>query len=167
MLWMVLAVVMVSLAAMAERTGHGLLTRTDRRCSQFQAACAMKWARRNTMRNLAGWMGLTAVLWLTGCPQPSAGSECRESRDCPEDQSCLTEFKGGYCGDKDCTKNEDCHADAVCVRHDDGTNYCFLKCTDKPECNRARSAENESNCVSNVTLVEAGTNTKVCVPPSG
>jgi hypothetical protein len=79
---------------------------------------------------------------------------------------CLTQFKGGYCGLEDCTGDTGCPEGSACVAHDDGNNYCFRVCTDKPECNRNRSAENESNCSANITFVEEPQDRKACVPPS-
>ena len=61
----------------------------------------------------------------------------------------------------------DCPAGSECVVHDDGTNYCFLVCADKVECNRNRSADNEANCSGSVTYVEADNEGKACLPPSG
>ncbi|MBT8468891.1 MAG: hypothetical protein KJN97_09095 [Deltaproteobacteria bacterium] len=55
------------------------------------------------------------------------------------------------------------------MTHDDGTgaeNYCFRVCQDKPECNRNRTAENESNCSANVVFVDGPGDRKACVPPS-
>jgi hypothetical protein len=53
------------------------------------------------------------------------------------------------------------------VTHDDGINYCFLVCVDKIDCNLGRTPANESNCVSNVNLVDSPQKVKACVPPSG
>jgi hypothetical protein len=95
------------------------------------------------------------------------GADCSSDVDCPEEgQSCL-DFKGGYCGLEDCEGDDDCPRGSACVTHDDGVNYCFLLCGDKPDCNRHRGAD-EANCVSSVTFVEGGKNgAKACEPPSG
>ena len=95
------------------------------------------------------------------------GAECTDDDDCTEaDQTCLTEFKGGYCGKSGCTSNRDCPESSACVAHDNGTNYCFRICTDKAECNRNRTPDVESNCSSSVTFVEDATDVKTCLPPS-
>ena len=104
------------------------------------------------------------------------GAQCTSDDDCLQSEvdgglseSCLTQFKGGYCGIEDCTSASDCPQGSDCVAHDDGNNYCFRICADKPECNRYRDPENESNCSSSVDY--AGTpkdaSAKACVPPSG
>ena len=54
----------------------------------------------------------------------------------------------------------------VRIQHDDGMNYCFRTCVDKPDCNENRDAENESNCSSSVTFVDGANGRKACVPPS-
>ena len=53
-------------------------------------------------------------------------------------------------------------------KHDDGKNYCFRLCADKPECNLYRSPDTEANCTSKVDYVAADKDTtgKACVPPS-
>ena len=95
------------------------------------------------------------------------GAECANNDDCTEEgQSCLA-FKGGYCGVMGCTNNAGCPGGSLCVTHDDGVNYCFLVCDTKTDCNRNRSAANESNCSSNIVFAEQGTSGKACVPPSG
>ena len=53
-----------------------------------------------------------------------------------------------------------------CVTHDDGVNYCFRDCVDKPDCNRNRSLENEANCVGSITFVDPRNDRKACEPPS-
>ena len=95
------------------------------------------------------------------------GAQCVAS-ECDEELElvCLTQFKGGYCGLEDCTADLDCPEGSACVAHTDGVNYCFRICLDKPECNRNRDVENESNCSSNVVFVEGKTGVKACVPPS-
>jgi hypothetical protein len=115
-----------------------------------------------------------ALLLAIGCSDESdsdrlgIGAECTATEECDEDtnQSCLMAFKGGYCGIQACTGEDDCPEDSACVAHTDGTNYCFRTCLDKSECNANRSADNESNCSSNITFVEDVGNLKACVPPS-
>ena len=96
-------------------------------------------------------------------------AECSKDSDCPKiddlQLTCLTVFKGGYCGLQGCVQDSDCPVGAGCIAQG-GVNYCFRECVDKPECNLNRSGDNEANCVS--SAVHVGTSTaKVCVPPSG
>jgi hypothetical protein len=100
------------------------------------------------------------------------GAECTSDDDCLQSeqdggisQSCLTQFKGGYCGLEDCEADIDCPQGSACVAHE-GNNYCFRICANKPECNLNRSLENEANCSSSIDWVEDGAG-KACVPPSG
>ena len=94
-------------------------------------------------------------------------AECKADTDCKEEgQSCLTNFKGGYCGKADCQSDTDCPTLSSCVQVG-GKNYCFRHCTNKSECNVNRTAANEANCAANVTLVGGKKNQKVCVPPTG
>jgi hypothetical protein len=96
-------------------------------------------------------------------------SECTTDADCPRvgdfQLTCLTMFKGGYCGLAGCVEDTDCPLGAACVA-ENGGNYCFRECIEKPECNANRTPDNEANCVSSVAHVGAS-NAKVCVPPSG
>lgn len=80
--------------------------------------------------------------------------------------SCLSQFKGGYCGIIDCIDHDDCPEGSACVAHDDGFNYCFRVCADKAECNDNRSVDNEANCSANITWVGEDFG-KACVPPEG
>jgi hypothetical protein len=113
-----------------------------------------------------------AVLVLVGCSSGSeairrgVGSECGPSLACTETgQTCLTQFKGGYCGVSGCVHDTDCPAGSACVTEDDGINYCFLVCGDKPACNPHRTVDNESSCVSSIPFVDGTMNRKVCRPP--
>jgi len=95
------------------------------------------------------------------------GAECNANLACTEsNQVCLMEFKGGYCGKSMCLRDTDCPAGSACVTEDNQTNYCFLICLDKPDCNPRRSVENESNCTSSLTFVDGANGLKVCRPPS-
>lgn len=96
------------------------------------------------------------------------GAMCTTTEECStEGATCLTQFKGGYCGLADCSGDADCPQGSACVTHDDGENYCFLVCVNKVDCNVHRDVDNESNCVSSVTFVDNTTASKACVPPSG
>ncbi len=97
------------------------------------------------------------------------GAQCTSTDQCNEDimATCLTNFKGGYCGKTNCTADVDCPEASACIRHTDNVNYCFRICVDKAECNVNRDVENESNCSANVTFVEMANGRKACVPPSG
>ncbi|MDY0001959.1 MAG: hypothetical protein RBU30_11735 [Polyangia bacterium] len=97
------------------------------------------------------------------------GAECSVPADCDDDNDdtlpldCITAFAGGYCGDASCIATTDCPTGSACVDYE-GTNYCFLTCKDKADCNKHRSAVNESNCSSNYPPVDVSS--KVCIPPS-
>ena len=94
------------------------------------------------------------------------GAICTTNADCWEPgQTCLP-FKGGYCGVEGCMSNQDCPAGSACVAHTTGTNYCFLICKDKVDCNFNRPPESEANCSSNITFTDGGKGSKACVPPS-
>ena len=123
---------------------------------------------------------MIAVFLLTACGcgdddgggseaiRRGVGAECAVNEDCEEEgQECLTQFSGGYCGVSDCTADADCPEGSACVTEDDGANYCFLVCVDKPECNVHRDPANESNCTSSLTFVEDDLGRKVCRPPMG
>ena len=107
---------------------------------------------------------------LGGCDDSAiklgVGSECTKDSECKEGQHCLTDFKGGYCGIANCMHDTNCPAGSACVTADNGTNYCFLVCADKPECNVHRTADNESSCVSSLTFVDGTMGRKTCRPPS-
>lgn len=101
------------------------------------------------------------------------GAECETDDDCLQSerdggisQECLTQFKGGYCGIEDCSDHGDCPQGSGCVAHDDGSNYCFRLCGDKPECNLNRAPDNEANCSSSIEYASDALG-KACVPPSG
>ena len=96
------------------------------------------------------------------------GAQCTDSEECDEetDQVCLQQFKGGYCGIQGCESDLDCPEASACVAHEDGENYCFRICIDKPDCNRNRDLDNESNCSSSVTFTDGTQGRKACVPPS-
>ena len=130
----------------------------------------MRLARRSTF--------LAFLLAATAAPSCGGGNEsdrvgiaaeCTKDEDCPKvsdlQLTCLTVFRGGYCGLRGCTQDADCPLGAACVL-EAGASYCFRECIEKPECNYQRSPENEANCVSSATHLGISTS-KVCVPPSG
>lgn len=118
----------------------------------------------------ASWVAVALVLVVAGCGNDAdkerIGAECSMSGQCENEKlTCLTQFRGGYCGASGCMADADCPEGSICVALS-GTNYCFRTCEDKAECNRHRSAVNEANCSSNITRVGGGSQ-KACVPPSG
>lgn len=121
-----------------------------------------------------------ASLAIVGCrggneaDRIGVGAECTTTADCPllecdtepcPELQCLTQFDGGYCGLADCTGDIDCPFGSACVTHEDGRNYCFRLCDDKPECNLNRSEDVWSNCGSSVVFVEPQTQ-RACIPSS-
>ena len=118
------------------------------------------------MKNVLVILGCIAVFAGCGDDADSIGiaGECTATSECADGLTCLTGFKGGYCGTQGCTADADCPTGSACVTQG-STNYCFRTCTDKADCNANRTTDNEANCSSNVTFVEA-TNIKACVPPS-
>lgn len=115
---------------------------------------------------LVGMLALGACGGGSEANRRGVGAECTKNTDCTEaGQTCLTAFKGGYCGIAGCVHDADCPQGSACVVEDDGTNYCFLVCTDKPQCNDHRSLDNEASCTSSLTLVDGTMGRKVCRPP--
>ena len=94
------------------------------------------------------------------------GAECTSNDQCADGQTCLTQFKGNYCGLASCASTADCPGSSACVTHTDNNNYCFRTCTDKAQCNANRSVANEANCSSNITFASGQKEGKACVPPS-
>lgn len=113
---------------------------------------------------------LLAALALTGCGDADdygIGAQCSKNEDCTEEgQSCLTQFKGGYCGTVGCTSSAQCPDKSACVTHVDGKNYCFRVCTDKAQCNENRDATWESNCSANIVFASGQKEGKACIPPA-
>lgn len=128
------------------------------------------------MRPLLTSLALSVVLFSacggdeeTDADALGVGAECTASEECDEstEQTCLTDFKGGYCGIKYCGDDSDCPEASACVVHVDGENYCFRTCVDKSECNENRSPEAEANCSANVEFRQDQLEvTKACIPPS-
>jgi hypothetical protein len=114
------------------------------------------------------WGGLLTLGCGSDADALGVGAECASNSDCDTEggQSCLG-FKGGYCGLAGCTGDGDCPESSACITHDDGRNYCFRTCANKPDCNANRSVDNEANCVSSVTWVDGDMGRKACNPPSG
>lgn len=110
----------------------------------------------------------------TAADRIGVAAECASDTDCPEvrrgDESvqlrCIADFKGGYCSIADCQASDDCPDGSECVSHDNGSSYCFRVCTEKTECNRNRTLENEANCSSSIEFVGPDQGSKACVPPS-
>jgi len=96
------------------------------------------------------------------------GAQCTSTSQCNTkvNETCLTQFKGGYCGLEGCTHDVDCPTGSACVAHTDGNNYCFRICSTKTDCNANRDPANEANCSSSVTFVDAQSSGKACIPPS-
>jgi len=117
-----------------------------------------------------------SLLLLVSCGgKAGLGTTCAVDGDCESVQKCLLEFKGGYCGLRDCVHDTDCPSNTACVEvqaaNQDGgastSNYCFLVCSMKDECNHDRPATSESNCSSTAVFVDGTNGRKACVPPSG
>lgn len=130
------------------------------------------------MKQLAVLSALS--LFVLGCnggvdaDRVGVGAQCTVNADCPvvecdvepcPELVCLTQFTGGYCGLQGCVADADCPVGSACVTHDDGVNYCFRLCDEKPDCNANRSVDVEANCVGSITFVET-TSGKACEPPS-
>jgi hypothetical protein len=117
---------------------------------------------------------LCLTVLLLGCGDDGAdsvgvGAQCTMTSECNVDlhETCLTAFKGGYCGLEGCAHDTDCPTDSACVAHTDGHNYCFRTCAQKTDCNANRDSTNESNCSATATFVDPTNGRKACVPPSG
>ena len=98
------------------------------------------------------------------------GDACSTAADCPKQPEdpqleCLP-FKGGYCGLEGCDHDADCPTGSACIDLE-GTNYCFLVCVEKVDCNVNRPPDAESNCVASVDFVDGAQGRKACEPPSG
>jgi hypothetical protein len=113
------------------------------------------------------------VLAVCGCGsnqnaanQAGVGAQCGVTADCvTSGEVCLTEFNGGYCGLAGCLHDTDCPAGSACVT-DNQTNYCFLVCASKTDCNLHRSPANEADCTSSLTFTDGTMGRKVCRPPN-
>jgi hypothetical protein len=95
-----------------------------------------------------------------------AGAACAADADCTGGLTCLSNFKGGYCGKGDCAVNADCGAASACVKAADGKNYCFKTCQAASDCSFCRNAGYYATCSDGVVFAEDGTTGSVCVPPS-
>jgi hypothetical protein len=112
------------------------------------------------------------VLVVCGCGsnqnaanQAGIGAQCNMTSDCTTSgEVCLTAFSGGYCGLAGCVHDTDCPQGSACVT-DNQTNYCFLICAGKTDCNLHRSLANEADCTSSLPFVDGAMNRKVCRPP--
>ena len=126
-----------------------------------------------TNRLIAASLAVLATA-CSSANQLGVGAACKADTECGNNQRCLTQFKGGYCGLSGCSADSDCPADSACVREsvttDGGTatqTFCFLVCVNKPDCNANRTVDNEANCSSSAVFVDGGSGRKACVPPSG
>jgi hypothetical protein len=98
--------------------------------------------------------------------QAGIGAQCNMTSDCTTSgEVCLTEFNGGYCGLAGCQHDTDCPQGSACVT-DNQTNYCFLVCATKTDCNLHRSPANEADCTSSLSFIDGTMNRKVCRPPN-
>jgi len=105
---------------------------------------------------------------LTPAQQHGVGAACDDDEDCfvGDTQLMCLSFKGGYCGLEGCSADSDCPPGSGCVAHEDGKNYCFLFCVDKPECNYTRPVDIEANCSSKIDFADGAKDNKACVPPT-
>jgi hypothetical protein len=115
---------------------------------------------------------LALALAVCGCSSQNAanqagiGAQCSMTSDCTTaGEVCLTEFNGGYCGLAGCLHDTDCPQGSACVT-DNQTNYCFLVCGTKTDCNLHRDPANESDCTSSLTFIDGAMSRKVCRPPN-
>src|SRR5687768_9610826 len=100
--------------------------------------------RRHAM-TVVVFLGALAAGAFAGCGTAAdnlgVGAACTSEDQCLDELTCLTGFKGGYCGLSGCTADDQCPDGSLCVT-EAGTNYCFRACTDKAECNVNRTLEN-------------------------
>jgi len=94
-----------------------------------------------------------------------AGAGCAADGDCASGLSCITTFKGGYCGRQGCKVNVDCGKDSACIVAGDGKNYCFKTCQAPSDCSFCRRDGFYATCANNAVFAETGTVGSVCVPP--
>jgi hypothetical protein len=120
------------------------------------------------MTRLALLLTVLAAACGSSANDLGVGAQCGSNADCntANHETCLTQFKGGYCGLEGCMHDTDCPTGSACVMHTDGHNYCFLLCSTKTDCNDNRDPANEANCSSSVTFIDPQTGAKACVPPS-
>jgi hypothetical protein len=121
-------------------------------------------------RAMIAGASLVLLLAAAGCGDDDAdalgvGASCAFGDNCGAGQTCLLDFKGGYCGLEGCNANAACPENAACVTHN-GKDYCFRTCFDKVDCNANRPADQEANCSSSVTFISGKKEGKVCLPPS-
>lgn len=126
--------------------------------------------RHTILAGLLAFAGGCGDDGATEADRLGVGAQCTASAECDTvgelELECLTQFAGGYCGLAGCEGDADCPQGSACVTHDDGNNYCFRVCADKPDCNRNRSPENEANCVGSIAFVDPRNERKACEPPS-
>ena len=102
-------------------------------------------------------LSLSLVLFMVGCGDDEVGSssaglevgsECTASSECDDGsgQTCLTGFKGGYCGVADCGASDQCPDGSGCALYENGVGYCFRTCAVTSDCNDFRSADMAAEC---------------------
>jgi hypothetical protein len=91
------------------------------------------------------------------------GETCAGDAECATGLTCLTSFKGGYCGKKDCAVNADCPTGSLCVKNG-SSSYCALSCAAPGDCAVCRGTADAAACKADATFMQAGTTGSVCVP---
>jgi hypothetical protein len=91
------------------------------------------------------------------------GAACVNDEECPEGQTCLREFFGGYCSARDCQSNDECPGNSVCVVRAEG-NLCLAPCGQDGDCATCRGEIHATACVADVELADAETRASVCQP---
>lgn len=92
------------------------------------------------------------------------GEGCGVDAECAAGLTCLTGYKGGYCGKADCSVNADCPTGSLCVKDGDSS-YCARTCAAAGDCAACRDPDFVATCKADATFMEAGTTGSVCVPP--
>ena len=97
----------------------------------------------------------------------AVGAECTAASDCDgaNGQTCLTGFKGGYCGMADCRASDQCPENSACALYSNGVSYCFKTCAESIECNDFRSADALASCSDSAPFLD-DVAAMACVPPA-
>lgn len=120
------------------------------------------------------WLLPLALVFTLACGNDETGggldvgAECSSPSDCDRasGQTCLTGFKGGYCGIADCGATEQCPVDSACALYQNGVGYCFKTCTVSTDCNDFRSADTEASCSDSAPFLDDVADLMACVPPA-